>query len=289
MTKRWLLNLGMATLLVALGLLLWLRPGAVSKPATTTLAMPAPTTVKTIRIDQPKQKTAMFRRTDDGWQMLQPVNARADATVIQRWLESARETVTRSYPAKSLDLAQFGLKPPRLSLTLNDQKLEFGSFAPVGHERYIRRDDTVYLVNDMLFYQLHGDPLSFLSKRLLPTGATIQKIALPDIEISRSGNKQWQLSPSRPEATSDQIQKLIHAWRHAQAFNVKRTDAQADVSGRVVIRLKGREKPIRFQVLKNASLLALARPDLGVEYQLPANQRNELLTVQPDRASTTSR
>lgn len=278
MTKRWLLNLGLAVLLAALAAVAWLQPGVdtgAPKPAITTLA---PGTVTTIRLEQPNKATAVFKRKADGWQMVEPISAQANDQAIKNWLASARETSSRAYPVKNLDLAQFGLKPPRLSLTLNNQRLDFGASDPIEHKRYIRRGDTIYLVNDVLFYQLQGDPLSFLSKRLLPRKSKIVGIELPNVEISQNKNGEWQLTPPRPAVSSDQIQSLIDSWQHAQAFNVKAAE-QAPAIGDVVIRLAGREEPVTFQILKNESLLVLTRPDLGVEYQLPANRRGDLLEL----------
>ncbi|HET7369386.1 MAG TPA: DUF4340 domain-containing protein [Gammaproteobacteria bacterium] len=278
MKRRWLLNIGLAVLLAALALLAWFQPGAETarpKPTITTLA---PDAVTTIRLEQPNQATAVFKRTAEGWEMVQPVSAPANDQVIKNWLASARETSSRAYPAKDLDLAQFGLKPPRLSLTLNNQRLDFGASDPIEHKRYIRRGDTIYLVNDVLFYQLQGDPLSFLSKRLLPRDPKIIGIKLPNVEISQNKSGEWQLTPTRPNISSDQIQSLIESWQHSQAFNVKAAE-RAPATGKVTIRLAGQQKPITFRILKNDSLLVLARPDLGVEYQLPANRRNDLLKL----------
>ncbi|HET7570403.1 MAG TPA: DUF4340 domain-containing protein [Gammaproteobacteria bacterium] len=280
MKGRWWLNIGLLVVLVALGLLIWFKPGAESKKPKTTITTLVPASIKTIRIAQPNQKTAVFKRQGGHWQMLKPIAAPADGALIKNWLASVDEASTRSYPIKGLDLKQFGLKPPKLTLTLNDQKLEFGSSDPLDHQRYIRRGDTVYLANDMLFYQLQGDPLSFVSKRLLPKDAKIVALTLPNLKVTHADNGDWQLTPTKPKIDSDQIQKLIDAWQRAQAFNVKSIDTSKS-TGEVVVQLQGRKEPIHFNILKNDSVLALARPKLGVEYQLPANRRDDLLKLTP--------
>ncbi|HET6725534.1 MAG TPA: DUF4340 domain-containing protein [Gammaproteobacteria bacterium] len=280
MKRRWWLNVGLAIVLAGLALLAWFQPGVKHEKAKDTITEIAPGAVNSIRIAQPNEKTAAFKYMDGRWQMLEPVAAPADAATIKNWLTSAHETASRSYPVKTLDLAQLGLKPPKLTLTLNDQTLAFGASNPISHQRYIRHGDTVYLVNDMLFYQLQGDPLSFVSKRLLPKDATIVALTLPDVALRQSDNGKWQLTPPKPKVDSDQIQKLIDAWQRSQAFNVKSIDPTKS-TGEIVVQLRGRTAPVHFQILQNDSLLVLARPKLGVEYQLPANRRDNLLKLTP--------
>ncbi|HET7306749.1 MAG TPA: DUF4340 domain-containing protein [Gammaproteobacteria bacterium] len=286
MKTRWWLNIGLLVVLVALGLVIWYQPGTKNKKPKTKITTLAPASIKTIRITQPNQKAAVFKLEDGQWQMLKPIAAPADSALIKNWLASVDETSTRSYPVEGLDLKQFGLKPPKLTLTLNNQKLEFGSSDPLDHQRYIRRGDTVYLANDMLFYQLQGDPLSFVSKRLLPRSAKITALTLPNLKLTRAGNGDWQLTPSDPKVDSDQIQKLIDGWQHAQAFNVKSADASKS-TGEIVVQLQGQKEPIHFQILNNDSVLALARPKLGIEYQLPANRRDDLLKLTPKNKKPT--
>jgi hypothetical protein len=177
MAKRWFTNLALAIVLAALALIAWFRPGTQGSPSKPTITTLKPAAVTRIRIAQPNQKTAVFKRIDGQWRMAKPVSAPADDKVIQNWLATMREPSAHQYTAGGLDLKSLGLKPPKLVLTLNRQKIEFGALDPLHHQRYIRRGDTVYLVNDLLYFQLKGDPHSFLSKRLLPNPATDRKSA----------------------------------------------------------------------------------------------------------------
>lgn len=282
LTSRWFLNAGLLVLLAALALVIWFQPGAqkpAPQPAITDLEASA---VDTIRIEQPGHDTAVFKREHGHWRMIEPVAARADDGVIATFLDDINEESTRHYPVKGLNLAEFGLKPPKLSLTLNGQQLDFGGTESLNHQRYIRNGDTVYLVNDTLFYRLQGDPLSLLSKRLLPKDAKITALVLPDIKLAQDAKGDWQLTPPNAKITSDQIQKLIDHWHNAQAFNVKAA-GETPVGGKVKVALAGHEKPIVFEVLKTDAQLALVRPDLGIRYALPATRHDDLLKLTPQK------
>jgi hypothetical protein len=284
MAKRWFMNLALAIVLVALALLAWFRPGTEATPSKPTITTLKPAAVTRIRIAQPNQKTAVFKRIDGQWRMIAPVSARAAGRTIRNWLATMRETSSQRYSVRGLNLEALGLEPPKLVLTLNRQKLAFGDFDPLNHQRYIRRGDTVYLVNDLLFFQLNGDPLSFASKRLLPADVKIAALILPKLKLTRTANGNWQLTPPRPRIASDQIQKLIDAWRRARAVNVKSIGA-AKAVGNVVVRLQDSEKTIRFQILKADSKLILARPKLGIEYRMRGEQRKTLLKLSPAKGS----
>lgn len=288
MKSRWLLNVGLLALLIALGLVAYFQPGAKRKPEQPAITNIDGAKVDTIRIEQPGHKTAVLKRERDHWQMEQPVNARADDSVITSLLDDIDESSAHHYPVKGLDLKQFGLKPPKLSLTLNNETLEFGSSDSLDHQRYIRNGDTVYLVNDTLFYRLQGDPLSMVSKRVLPKDAKITALDLPGIKLAQNSKGDWQLTPANNKITSDQIQKLVDAWNNADAYNVKAA-GDAPVAGTVTVAIAGRDKPLKFEIEKNDSVLALVRPDIGVEYQLPANDRDDLLKLKPaEKPSNTS-
>lgn len=288
MTKRWLINLALVVVLAALAVVVWLDPGAEPQAPKTYITTLTASDVHTIRIEQPGRKTAVFKHGNDGWRMVEPIAFRADSTLIHRWLSSIREVASRHYPVKGLDLSKFGLKPPKLTLTLNHQQIAFGGSDPIEHKRYIRRGDTIFLVDDTLFYQLRANPLSFVSKRLLPEAATITAIELPDFTITKSKNGDWALDPEKPAITSDEIQHLIDVWERAQAFNVKAAGS-AESTGKVIIHLKERQDPIVFRVLEKDSLLSLVRPDLGIEYQLPANKKKDMLRLAPKQAPSSSR
>lgn len=277
MRRRWL-NITLVAILAALGLIAWLVPAHETGAHKTTITALSAADIHTIRIAQPNEPTAVYTRDGGHWRMTQPIKARADQTAIQAWLNSVNETATGHYAIKQRRLKQFGLKHPKLTLSLNDQTFQFGTLAPLNHERYIRHNNQLFLVNDILFYQLRGDPLAHLSKRLLPKGATITAITLAHAALTRTKSGQWRITPKQPNVSADSIQKLLDHWTRARATATATARAH-NTTEHITIQIKGRATPIRYDVHRSKTTPTLVRSATGVQYTLPRQSGRKLLQL----------
>lgn len=281
MSRRALLNLGMLAAVAVLAALLYFDPGHTpppEKPAPLSLGDDAITHLEIAHRGQP---AVVLDRTDTGWQMRQPYPVAANATMVKNVLDALRSPAEAVYPAGKVDPQQSGLAKPSLVVTINDRKLRFGGSEPVNHWQYLTTGDRVLMINALSFYKLRHTAADFVSRRLLPDDARIQQITIPSHILQKSGTG-WTLTPNDPDISADAIQGLVDAWKHAQATNVDKfdpTDAPK-VSGQVDIQLVS-GKALEFEIIRSARWLKLARPDLGLTYELMPAQGKTLLQLLP--------
>jgi len=87
------------------------------------------------------------------------------------------------------------------------------------------------------------------------------------------------MAPADKRISADALATLAQAWQDARADNLSAIGSHS-VEGEVALSLKGAAAPVRFQIYKDADSLVLARPDLGLQYQLDPGLRATLL-LQP--------
>ena len=77
---------------------------------------------------------------------------------VNRLLHFAELPSLHQFPADEARLEEFGLKPPRYRLQLNDQVLEFGLLDPASSLRYLRVGKTIHLITDSYTHELARVP-----------------------------------------------------------------------------------------------------------------------------------
>lgn len=282
MNKRTLLNLALMAVAVALGLVVYFRPGrhSHSKPAIHITDLKSEQ-IRTIRVDYQQNPQVELVRKGAHWGVTKPLQARANEGLIRSVLAAANETADSSYKTSSLKLAKFGLAKPKLKVWLNDTEIDFGDTNPLGGKRYIRVAHHVFVVDDSLYDQLATHPVSYVSERLLPEGAAITRIATPDLTVSQDKQGQWHADPKPKNLAKGAIQDLVDSWSNAYAQSVDKAGhgpAQKAV-GTVTVRLKGHKRPVKFEILKSARYFVLERPAHGLVYQLGGDRRHDLLKL----------
>jgi len=104
--------------------------------------------IDTFSLIYPDQTVRLKRAAPAGWDIVEPVQAKADKTTIDNMLNTlADEEVTRRLdPDASADLALYGLDEPlvKIQLVLNDgtklPQLSIGKDTPVGFSAYVQKE-----------------------------------------------------------------------------------------------------------------------------------------------------
>ena len=282
MKSRLWLNLALLITIVILAAIVYFKPGAKKPPPPVMLTNLQVADIKSIKIEPANMPAAELTRTDKGWQMVAPLKIQADQLLVNTILDNIHGDVSDSFAAKAADLAEYGLDPPALRLWLNGTEFEFGSTEPIHNNRYVKTGDEIRLTGNLLFYRINHHPLWWASRRLLPDDVHIVGLQLPDATLTLKGT-QWQLAPANPAISSDAIQALVNNWENAQAISTDKIGSGKS-QGEVAIELAGGGQPLRFAILSDPNFLVLARPDLGLEYQLDSAQRADLLELKPTNA-----
>lgn len=278
MTGRARLNLALVILVAALAAVSFFRPGGKKLAATVPVITLKAAEVKDIRIQRPGQKLIEMKFGDHGWQLTSPFAMTADSNLLRTLLDTLDAESQASFPAAGADLAKYGLDKPGVELWLNGSHYTFGGMQPVDNQRYVQAGDTIYLMNPLLYYRLDHDAYWWLDKGLIPPGARITAMQLPQTTLTRDKQGMWQLSPADTSVSADDIQRLLDAWQQQLAISVAPLSKDPE-TGEVSLSIAGTATPLRYAILKDPDFLVLARTDLGLQYELDSSQRDTLLSL----------
>lgn len=99
----------------------------------------------------PKHSIIELKKQAKQWLIVKPIKAKADQRKIQHLMTLLSEPIDSFYPLAGKNLATFGLDKKRLSIAFNGVNIQFGRLNPISHKRYLRKDNTVYIVSETIY------------------------------------------------------------------------------------------------------------------------------------------
>jgi hypothetical protein len=277
------LNIVLALAAIGLGALLWFsREKPETFPPLTALKADEVTAIELAHPDAP---VIRLEKSDGAWRLTAPVQAPADDFEVSSLVNLATLDVRRSLPLAEADLKQLQLDPPKYTITLNGHELGFGDTEPIEYRRYVRSGEQVALVLDPPSAALDSDYSDLVAKQLLPTGAQIQRIELPQLTVVRKHGV-W-IAEQRPEAGSDELQGLVDAWRNLRAMWNAARPADADDAGEPVRIVLG-EGELNLRIVQREPQLQIDNPAYGVRYTVSRAELDRLLTLPESKEASTS-
>jgi len=229
-----------------------------------------------IRLQRPGQDTITLRRIDQQWWLQTPLAVRADEAQVKALQSITGATSKRGFRASGNDLSQYGLEPARLTLWLNDQRLDVGNREPLSVQRYVRVGDQVHLIDDRWSGTLFAAAFAYVSRRLLPENASLNLLQLPHARWNYQRGL-WRQQPEGVHAGAKVGVALAAAWSQAQAQLVQPYHPELPWRGELQIGIQGTPQVLRFDYAQNTVGLYLARRDLGLQYLLLGSEANKLL------------
>lgn len=278
MNKRLLLNLSLLIGVLALIAVVYFKPGIETPPALPPLTTLDSAQIKRIDIVRGKTTLTLERRAD-GWWIAGDKPVAADEVQVETLLGLAGAVPVRSYAVGELDPAKIGLATPETVLRLDATEFQFGATDPLQGLRYVRIGDRVHMIMDRYQNILQGQRTQLASRRLLPANADIVAVELPGLKLTKN-DKAWTVEPANDTLSADAPQKLIDAWKRASALWV-RSYQKAASSKPVTVTLADGQKLV-FELRQAEGETLLARPDLGLQYQLPEETAQPLLKLEGD-------
>jgi hypothetical protein len=258
MGNRRLVNILLFAAVAAAAVALLIGRDRPQAPATLTHMDPA--AIHRITVERQREPTLRFVREGDTWRLSAPVTARAHRARINAILHLLQAVPRDRIAAAGADLHTLNLEPAPVTVRLDDAVFFLGGTDPVARLRYVLYGDTVYLVNDSLFYQLTQPAAFFIATQLLPASAAVTRISYPDHELYLDGGT-WH---GRPAETGRTAASVAAAWRRAEAVQVLPYREEV-TAGQVVIRAGQTDRV--FAIIPSPTP-QLARRDLGLSYQL---------------------
>ena len=278
MNKRLLLNLLMLIGVLVLIAVVVYKPGIDTPPENPPLTALDAGQITRMEIVRGEDDRLALERREDGWWIVGDPALPADPTQVNSLLRLLDTRPARSYPASELELAQLQLDPAQTTLRLDATELRFGGTDPLDNLRYVQLGDQVHLIQDNYQHILRGGQAQFASRKLLPEDAAITAIQLPDRRINKQADNGWSVEPAPENLSADAAQKLIDAWTHASALWVRKLQEMPDTKPVIIELADGRQ--IRFELHQAEGEALLARPDLGLQYQLPEESAKPLLELE---------
>lgn len=231
-----------------------------------------PAAINRITIAQSEQPPVVFAKQAGGWRLERPFRIHANRLRINSILGLTRTPANSSFTSRGADLDKLGLGDGALTLLLNDHEFMFGNTDPINDRRYVKYQNTVYLVEDNLYFQLRQDAPFFAGTKLVPDNSRIIQLMLPQLTLIRDGTR-WVSIPA-DAVSGDEAALLAERWQHAEATTVS-SPSEFNSLGTVTIHLKD-ETPVTFDVVSLAPALILARTDPSLQYFM-GNYRPEHL------------
>jgi hypothetical protein len=277
MGKRMLLNMWLAIALLALVWVVWKEPGHAPKPPEAKLTAVSPAAISKIVISNHNGSITLGKQ-GAAWRMSQPVEVAANGVRVDDLLGVLQTKSLSRFAAAGRDLGEYGLTKPAVRLRLNDTEILFGGVTPVDQQRYVQVGDTIHLIADRYMFELSGDAAAWVSRDLVPPGAQIVALQVPDGKLTRNDKGEWLETPADKGVSSDAAQALVDEWRDAQALRVTPYEKHAAL-GEVVIGLAGQAHPLRYQIIARRPELILARPEIGMQFYVASEHADRLLSV----------
>ncbi len=285
MSSRTLLNLTLAAVALLLALVVFYQPGLEQGPVAPPISTLSADSISSIRVTRKERTPLTFTKTASGWKLLQEQALPASAFQLRALLSMPATRPRRSYPVSALDLGSAGLEPPQATLLLDDTLITIGNTEPLERTRYIRHDNTIYLVTDIYQHLINADWTNFIARQLLPENAALKSIELPGLTLTLGDEQQWQTAPAVESGNATAIQALVSQWQTASATYIRRYDGTA-TDATITLTFSDDTDTITLYINKQPSELVLARPDWGLQYHFPANMRSTLLGLPaPETAS----
>ena len=231
-----------------------------------------PASINTIRILRSATDDILFNRENGKWWMREPYNLPANEFRINTILGLPGAHSYTRFGKDEVELEQFLLDEPAVSVQFDNTRIDFGDTSPLGEQRYVLVNDVVHLVNDSLFQQLQTSATFFLSTRLLPDESEIKSIHFPDYAVIIHDGK-WKVESGQEVDESDII-KLVHAWHNADAVSIRNYE-DSDTSGTIRVELED-GSIIEFIIVTPLPQLVLARQDFGLQYHISGYDAEQL-------------
>lgn len=276
--NRKLLNLVLVVVVAGLGALLYFtREKPKTETPLTTLAADA---VDSIDIDPAGGKPPLkLARIKGSWQLTAPIKAYADDFAVTTLSGLASQTTTESYKVADVDPAEMGFSDASAKVKLNDQTLVFGGQDPLQGQRYVRNGDRITLIPDLSPGLLDDNVADLVSKHLLTPEEDPTRIELPGLTLVRGADDKWS-SPEHADASSEQLEQLVDAWRDAQAMWNQASGTDQPQSSQDVVITTAAGATIHLTLVSQQPQLQISRADVpGVVYVLSAKQADSLLKL----------
>ena len=263
-------NLGLAIIVVVLGMVAYMRPTAVREGYP--LSARSSDSVASILAERGGREFVRLEKQSGQWRVVAPYAARADTARVERVLSLLQARATAQLPAQGL--VRYDLEPPGERIVLDGEAFALGAVSPVERDRYVGTATAVYTVPIAQLPALPASALDFASRQLLGPDEVPAGFELPGWRLTQTEGR-WTASPPAADASQDDYHHWADAWRSAQALSVVAAPAGKPLA-QVRIALKGGQSVV-FDLMQREPATVLVRRGEALGYELSAETARRLL------------
>ena len=241
--------------------------------------------IEHVVLHHPNAPDIVLERKDRRWRLTAPVQAPADSVEVGKLLAIATSESTSKLDTAGIKRADFGLEPPQFTLSLDDTVFSFGDVERIRYLRYVevnagKPGDTLALITDPDNGVVDADYTDLVSKKLLPAEVELAGIELPNLKVLRGKDGLWSAQPAAPDATQDDFNRFIDAWKHAGSV---RNEAPTAVPGEsknlmAVLSFADGSKH-SYLIVNREPELILEDAALKLRYRFPVDVSRSLLSL----------
>lgn len=214
-----------------------------------------------------------FSKQNGNWFMQAPLQYEANDARINAMLRLLNVESHGQLAPETVELRRLGLADPAVVMRLDEHEFKFGSTDAINRRRYVLFDNTIHLVDDLLYRQLTATAAAFAKHKLLPENFTINSITFPEHAVTLTDG-QWH-TQTPVDIDPDRLKRLVYNWNQATALSVNRLSEPEQV---LTVKLTSADREaITFLIISTTPHLILGRKDLGLQYHLGGDEAEKLL------------
>jgi hypothetical protein len=278
MKSRWLINIVLLLLIVAIAVFLRLdkksAPQAVQGYEVSALKLAS---FDAISIEHPTKAAVVLKKENGLWALEKPYKARTNQKAVYAILSILAARSTDKFTAN--DPAKYGLDSPELKLRLNDELFIFGTHNPVTGDQYVSYKEAVYLLPPLYAENAEIQIVELLDKSPITATEKITGFDFSHLEQWQAtglkitlDNKQWTSSITGAKIDQKVMQEWFESyWTNMQVQSVEPyTPNRQETFPSFEVQLADGKK-VHFDKLQESPELILARPDEGIQYHIASD------------------
>ena len=278
MTSRSLLNLTLLAAVASLAAWVYFKPKSQNDSQEYRVSSQVAENVQGLRIER-QGVEIVLQKIGENWDLLEPIQGRADEIKVGQILEILTATSLRRFPA--IDLERFDLLQPAARLYVDKELFSFGGFVPITNEQYVANNGNIHLLAPRYATMLARQPIDLLSPRLfaqgeIPVGFEFERVKVMEWDDG------WRIAPEKLKSslTQNEFIHWVQSWQQAYAaglsLSAEGPSQTGDGKQGIKITLRG-GGGIQLIILQQQPELVLLRVDTGVRYRFPGEMGRRLL------------
>lgn len=279
MKNRWLINVVMLGLVVAIALFMHLKPETTQQDSQFEISTAKLADFDQVKVEFPAKAPVLFEKKNGYWMMRKPYAARADQASVLRILAIVAANSKVRLPL--VDASKYGLDQATVKLTLSgpggEQVFTFGTFNPVTEEQYVGFAQQVFLLSGQYGEAASTQAIEMVDKiplnpqeRKQIAGfdlARLEQWEQNALKVTMDDQGKWHVNdPKAQPAQNDLNEWMDFSWVQSQAKSVEfyTPDRHQTYPSFEILMRDG--KKIHFDKMQESPEYLLARPDEGIIY-----------------------